>query len=181
MGIDDLKNDWRGQTEAEAVALIASIERSQRKRRILLGMFISNTLVAICVSAYAMLRSRGDMLPMLALLAILFLGLALLLKSYRFRIHAGTVADSARRSLEIVDRELKNQRVLVWFACAALPAYAFAILNLVDSGKMRTGDALGMGAVLAVVIAVNAVVQVWRRKARLMPQRRRLEELIGAL
>lgn len=185
MSIDDMKHEWRNiavAADPDLAQLVSQISKAQRRRSILLGAFTFNTALALLFSGYVMTkRHNGALVPMLLLQAVLFLALAMLVRRHRRVPNTGPIAEAAVVALEVVERELKNQRLLLRFAFAALFCFGLAILSLVDSGKMRPRDAVSMAILCAIILAVNSAVAIWRRRTQLLPQQQRLRELTAGL
>lgn len=174
----------------ELDALIRSLTRNERRHRILLGICSFNTAGALLFAAWYVTSGRtiawNEALPAFALQVFLAFALAVLIRRRGQRQRAlemsgRSVLDAARAGLSHVRSEIRDIRLLALAAAVAVPALAFVVSQLMDSGKMNGQAAWGFAGMCLTVIGLNAAYQGLRYRRTLAPRRERLERIAAAL
>jgi len=176
--------------QQELDGLIESLARNERRRRILLGFCAFNTVAAFAFEAWYVVSGRtiawNELLPLLALQVFLAFGLAVLIRRRGLRQRAlemsgSSVLDAARTGLSNIRSEIRDICLLALAAGVAVPALAFVVSQLMNSGKMNAQAAWGFALVYLAVIGTNAACQTLRYRRTLAPRRERLEQIVASL
>jgi len=195
MSFDEYQDAWQAAgagapVQSEVDGLIGGMKRAERKRRTLLGICASHTVVVFGLAVWVLLFRRplvwNEVLPVLVAQVLLAIGLAKLIGRHRARRKALEAAGKAVReatqaALDNVRGEIRDTRLLLTLVTVSLPLIALAVSQLIASGKMRTQDAWGFALVCTIVVGGIAASQ-WRKYAHtLAPRRKRLEEILDSL
>jgi hypothetical protein len=194
MNLEDYKIAWQTEQAAaplrsELETMIGSMIRSDRRSRIVFRICAANTVLVFpfTVSVLTWLGPVPwkEVVPLLLLQLMLALGLFVLMSRRKSRERAlqaavSTVQEAARLGLDDIESEERDTRLLLVLAGLAVPFLAYAVYQLVLSGKMNGQAAASFATLCAAVLGINIAVKWWRRQSKLKPRRQRLEQLLAS-
>lgn len=195
MNLEEYQSAWGGSgvrepAPGELDALMESLTRGERGRRILLGFCSFYTVAAFVFEAWYVASGRtivwNEVLPVFALQIGLAFALAVLIRrraqrQRQLELSRKNVLDAARGGLDHVRSEMRDVRLLALAAAVTVPTLTFVVSQLVGSGKMNEQAAWSFATVCLAVIGANAVYQTLRWRRTLAPRRERLEQIVASL
>lgn len=195
MSFEEYQTVWaasspRRPLQEELDSLIGRLNKSERRRRIVLGVCAFNTAAAFVFVLNFVFSGRSiawnEAAPVLALQVFLAFALAVLIRRRGQRRRAlemsgRSVLDAAHTGLSHVRSEIRDIRLLALAAGVAVPVLAFVVSRLLDSGKMNGQAAWTFALVCLVVLGANGVYQALRYRRTLAPRRERLEQIVASL
>lgn len=195
MSFEEYKSAWGASgdgkpLQGELDRLMQSLARSERRHRLLLGFCTFSTASAFIFDAWYVLSGRtvawNELLPVFTLQVFLAFALAVLIRrrgqrQQTLETSGRSVLDAAHIGLNHVRSEIRDIRLLALAAFVAVTALAFAVSQLMGSGKMNGQAAWSFALVCLIVIGVNAVYQALRYRRMLAPRRERLEGIVASL
>jgi hypothetical protein len=195
MSFEEYKSAWGASgdgkpLQGELDRLMQSLTRSERRHRLLLGFCAFSTASAFIFDAWYVLSGRtiawNELLPVFTLQVFLAYALAVLIRRRGQRqktleTSGRSVLDAAHIGLNHVRSEIRDIRLLALAAFVAVTALAFAVSQLMGSGKMNGKAGWSFAMVCLAVIGANAAYQAFRYRHTLAPRRKRLEQIVASL
>jgi hypothetical protein len=196
MTLDDYTTAWRtqpvnaaGDARTATLQVVAQMERSRRRERLLLGLFGVNTLAAtIIVIAAAFLRrpNVAAFLPLVGAQLCLMLTLGLLVRRHRRRarltqLNTASVKHAAACMLADITAQIFNIRLLAATAAIVLMLLAVTAHTLHAAGKMDEKAVVSYTILCLVIVGTNAAIQGWRYRYVLRPGRARVMRILKEL
>lgn len=195
MSIEEYQTAWgasspRRPLQEELDSLIGRLNKSERRRRIVLGVCAFNTAAVFVLVLSFVFSGRpiawNEAAPAFGLQIFLAFALAVLIRRRGQRqrtleMSGRSVLDAARTGLSHVRSEIRDIRLLALAAVVAVPALAFVVSQLMGSGKMNGQAAWSFALVCLTVLGANAAYQTLRYRRTLAPRRARLEQIVASL
>lgn len=171
---------------ARIEATIRGATRERRRRQVLLSIFGSMGLTGLVVAAIAWHRSGSVSPAMLGAFLAQIVSLAALIRLWtdnrrqqrRYDALTANTVDAIEEALINTQREIREHWLLViGLAAVVMPVTAASVVNLVETGRMNTGNAVDFGFLFGSILLTVIALIVWRIYQRLQPQSRMLTQL----
>ena len=197
MNLDEMQSVWNSPRNnlpaEEQQRLVAQFTRQMLRRRRFQAIWLTHTFVALTVITIIAiwsiaigrthLEQQWALLPLLTapwLFAFHFLRRFLKPISATARGES-PVADSLHAALESNRSERSRLKLVAMLFVVTIPLLVVSIKQLHAAGKMSSNEMASMAVFFGAVLLVSAAVIAARYFGRLLPQQRRMNELLDQL
>jgi peptidoglycan/LPS O-acetylase OafA/YrhL len=175
----------KGNLATEIQALLMQLETERKRNRIVLttcGAYTLMSIVGIGILSGTRELVVEEVWPALAaqVFALVVLAVALRAQFSRNRPAdaTGSIRELTRCGLRQTQSSMRTLRLLAVAMVVMVGFLGLAMASLAESGKMDARAIRSMTGLLVVIIAVNAMLMLWKWRRRLQPRRDRLEQIM---
>ncbi len=195
MNLEEYRSAWLANrpdapVRADLDSVISGMVRQEGRSRILLGLCAFNAVIAVLFTGYVLLFRKpepwNEVVPAVGLqVLVAVVGVTLFRRQGARRrtllSRTSSLREAAEMGLQNVIGQIRDMRLLLGLMSAVVPLLGISVYQLLGSGKMNARAAWSFVLLCALVLAVNGVVQWWKYRRKLVPQRRRFEQILGSL